>query len=89
MSVKTSAKKIVKKVAKKALPKIELTDRQRKVLAVVKKHGKVTLAFIAKTAFPDVRPALRANSWARNQVRDLRALKFVKKVARGTYAARP
>jgi hypothetical protein len=84
-------KKISKKpalaLAKKPAKKIELTARQQKVLAAIKKTKKSTIEVITKTAFPGVRPITRANSWVRNQLRGLRAAHLIKRVASGTYIA--
>ena len=72
---------------KPAAKKLELTERQQKVLAAIKKTKKSTIEVITKTAFPGVRPVTRANSWVRNQLRGLRAAHLIKRVAAGTYIA--
>ncbi len=95
------ATKTVKKAAKKrkiAAPytakfaPAPLTERQERVVAFIKKNGPSTLQQIGDEVFKRERPASKRCSWARNQMRNIRANKLVKHTPRkgdkaATYAA--
>jgi IS1 family transposase len=63
-----------------------MTVLEKRVLDVIKSADQITIADIAAKAFPELTP-FQANSWVRNQLRGLRVMKLVEKVARGTYRA--
>jgi len=91
--VKKTVKKPKKSKAAKKIKKVkfrseEITDRQKKVLAILKRAQKQTIAELAEKAFSSVRPKAKANSWVRNQLRGLVARKLVAKIDSGTYKAR-
>jgi len=66
-----------------------LTDRQRKVFDFLLSHGEATIKEIGDTVFKRERPAAKRSSWARNQLRNLRAWKAVRHVPRkGTEPAK-
>ena len=64
-----------------------LSDRQKRVLAFVKRREQATIKEIAESVFARERPAAKRHSWARNQLRRLRQCRLVKKVDEGTYVA--
>src|SRR6478752_5043545 len=74
------------------MDKIELNDKEKKVLAKFPKNGEpVTIAELAKAAFPSmgVKASTRGNSWVRNSLRKPIRAKMVKQVGRGLYAMNP
>lgn len=73
---KAKAKKVAKVKAKVKHPREEPSDRQKKVLSVLR--GPMTINQIADKAFPSKSSAIRL-SWVRNQLRWLRANKYVKR----------
>lgn len=67
----------------------EISPRQKKVLDALRAAGgPVTIKQLGHRAFPGVRPATKAQSWVRNQLRGLVANKQAKRVDDGTYEAR-
>lgn len=65
---------------------IHLSAREQKVLSVLRNADRLRIIDIARTAFDYVRPLAKANSWARNQLRGLRARGLVLRVGPGIYA---
>jgi len=61
--------------------------RRAKVLKALERADHLTIAELARRCFPGYRPAARANSTVRNQLRGLVAQRLVRQVARGTYQA--
>lgn len=63
-----------------------LNKKQEKVNdALQAAFAELTIRELARKCFPGVRPVEKADSWVRNALRKLVAIRAAKKVNRGTY----